>query len=265
MYCFTPADGHIPRDRARATQPSRAVSAQLWARRARLGPRCLAALALCAGACATGRSARAADASPDATGEAGTPMARSDASPGDGGLSSLGLHAALSFATLSEDDEDQAELVLTGADLDFALGLRLGERVRLAYEATLGFRSVVGVTQRYASLNGSLLKPSEGQLGFLLPLGFCIDYLPYASQGLYGSVHFGGGVFRAPDLIPQSEFHFAGRIALDLGWKMPLDNGNSLGVSARYSLLGLKRVYLDENYNNVLAAHEVSAGVQWNF
>jgi hypothetical protein len=89
--------------------------------------------------------------------------------------------------------------------------------------------------------------------------------LPEASEGVYGSVHVGGGVFRSRRLIPESEFHFAGRIALDLGWQIPLDDGRSLGVSASDSLLGLKRVYLDEDYNNALVSHELSAGVQWNF
>jgi len=237
------------------------VGARIWARPARLAPRWVAALALVAAACAT---ARVADASPDATGKAGA-LAPSDARDGGRGLSSLALHATLSLSTLSEDDVDEAELVLAGADLDFALGLRLGERARLAYEATLGFRSVVGVTHRYDASSGALREPIEGHVGFLLPLGFCLDLLPDASQGLYGSVHVAGGVFRAPGLMPETEFHFAGRIALDLGWQMPLDEGSSLGFSARYSLLGLKRVYLDEDYNNALVSHELSAGVQWNF
>jgi hypothetical protein len=263
ISCFAAADGRVSaRARAFELRPARAVGARGWARLARLALRRIAALALGAGVCATARSARAADASLDAAGETGAPLARSDASERSGGLTSLALHAALSFSTLSEDDVDEAELVLAGADLDFALGLRLGERVRLAYEATLGFRTVVGVTRRYEAALGEAV---EGQVGFLLPLGACLELRPDAAQGPYGSVHVGGGVFRARYLIPESEFHFAGRIALDLGWQLALDAGSSLGISARYSLLGMKRVYLDEDYNDALVSHELSAGVQWNF
>ena len=261
----TAADGRVsPRARARDPRPTRAAGARVWARPARSVPRWATALALSAGVCATAGSVRAAGASRDAAGNADAPVAPSDASEGDGALLSLALHPMLSLSTLSEDGVDEAELVLAGADLDFAVGLRVGEQARLAYEATLGFRSVVGVTERYDT-SSAVLQPIEGQVGFLLPLGFCVDLLPDGSQGLYGSVHVGGGVFRAPGLIPESEFHFAGRLALDLGWQLPLDEGSSLGVSVRYSLLGLKRVYLDEDYTNVLVSHELSAGVQWNF
>jgi len=266
ISCSTAADGRVsPRARARDPRPTRAAGARVWARPARSVPRWATALALSAGVCATAGSVRAAGASRDAAGNADAPVAPSDASEGDGALLSLALHPMLSLSTLSEDGVDEAELVLAGADLDFAVGLRVGEQARLAYEATLGFRSVVGVTQRYDASNAAPLEPIEGQVAFLLPLGFCVDLLPDGSEGLYGSVHVGGGVFRAPGLIPESEFHFAGRLALDLGWQLPLDEESSLGVSVGYALLGQKRVYLAEDYSNVLVSHELSAGVQWDF
>lgn len=55
----------------------------------------------------------------------------------------------------------------------------------------------------------------------------------------------------------------AARVAADLGWVMPLEQGGSLAFSARHSLLSLSHGYIDEAYDNELGMHELSFGVAW--
>jgi hypothetical protein len=127
-----------------------------------------------------------------------------------------------------------------------------------------GVRSTLGVVDRFdlQPYDPDLPASLEGTLSYVLPLGLCIDWLPSAG-GWFGSLHAGAGVFNAPDYMTSGNLELAGRLAGDLGWVIPLDTGR-LALSARYSLLGLQRVYIDEEYHSALQLHELSFGVAWH-
>ena len=177
---------------------------------------------------------------------------------------SAAVHTPLSLAILSEDDIDQAALLMTGLDLDVGVGRRVGTSSRLAWELTFGLRSTLGVVDRFRTQpwDPELPESVEGHAMFLLPLGLCFDWLPEASSGVFGSLHLGFGTFQEPEYMRSGNLAIASRIAGDLGWVLPLE-GSSLALSARYSLLGLKRFYIDEAYNSALQLHELSFGVAW--
>jgi hypothetical protein len=174
------------------------------------------------------------------------------------------LHTPLSLGILSEDEINQAALLMTGLDAELSLGGRVGYSSRLAYELALGVRGTLGVLHRYRIERGDpeVTDSLVDSLSYVLPLGLCFDWLPASPSGWFGSLHLGAGTFSAPGFMRSGNLPLAGRVALDIGWVMPLDTG-SLALSARYSLLGLKTLYIDEAYNNVLQLNELSFGVAW--
>lgn len=193
------------------------------------------------------------------------PAAATTKSERSGWLPSAALHTPLSLGILSEDDVDQAALLLTGLDLDLSLGRAIGQSSRLALEIAFGLRSTLGVVDRFdlQPYDPELPATIEGTLSYVLPLGLCVDWLPSDGSGWFGSLHAGAGVFNEPDYMTSGNLELAGRLAGDLGWVIPLDTGR-LALSARYSLLGLQRVYIDEDYESALQLHELSFGVAWH-
>ncbi|MEY2930435.1 MAG: hypothetical protein RL033_1184 [Pseudomonadota bacterium] len=207
--------------------------------------------------------ARADDWGKDGQPEPAAPAARAQDSR-SGWSVGTALHTPLSLGILSEDEINQAALLMTGLDAELSLGGRVGYSSRLGYELAAGVRGTLGVLHRYRVEPGDpdVTASLADSLTYLLPLGICFDWLPASPSGWFGSVHLGAGTFSAPGFMSSGNLPLAGRAALDIGWVMPLDTG-SLTLSARYSLLGLKTLYIDEAYNNVLQLNELSFGVGW--
>jgi hypothetical protein len=199
------------------------------------------------------------------------PVPAKPATERSGVLTSVALHTLLAIGILSEDDVDQAALLMTGVDVAVGMGARIGKSSRLAYELALGVRSTLGVAERYSLRPGFDPAPPEtldGVATYVLPLGVCIDWLPDAPSGPFASAHLGVGTFSEPAFMTSGNLELAGRVALDLGWSWQLrpeaHEPGVLAVSARYSLLGMKRVYIDEDYNSGLQLHELSLGLAWH-